>query len=126
MEYNQKALGLRISKYREIRNLSQKQLSNICGVSQSYIASIEIGVGKTVNMAKLANIADALNVSIDDLLCDSINKSFKQDINKGKDKNIKIKTDILNEISTFSNKEIIQFNKILQSFIKYNNQNTNK
>lgn len=124
MEYNQKALGLRISKYREIRNLSQKQLSNICGVSQSYIASIEIGVGKTVNMAKLANIADALNVSIDDLLCDSINKSFKQYINK--DNNNKIKTDILNEISTFSDKEIIQFNKILQSFIKYNNQNTNK
>lgn len=119
MEYSQKLLGYRISKYREIRNLTQKELAAKAGVSQSYIANLEIGIGQTINLIKLSNIADVLNVTLDDLLCDSLTK-----LSKDKSKNnMQKKTKILDEVSTFTDEQIIQFNKILYSFLEYKKSN---
>lgn len=115
MEYNHKALGFRISKYREVRKLTQKQLSNLTGISKSYIADLETGVGNSVSLAKLIRIAEALNVSVDNLLCDSLIK-----LSKNKDiKQSKIKLKILDEISIFSDEQIIKFNLFISEFIKY-------
>lgn len=115
MEYNQKALGLKILKYREINKFSQQQLAKKAGVSKSYISNLELGMGNTIAFQKLLNIAEALNVSIDDLLCDSLdrlsNNNFKY-VNETKQK-------ILEQISTFSEKQIIQFNNIINIFIDY-------
>lgn len=114
MEYNQKTLGKRIYKYREINRLSQKQLAIKVGISKSYITNLELGKGKTVGFEKVLNIANALNVSIDDLLCDSLDRL------EGKPKNVsEIKQKILEEISTFSVEQIIQFNEIIKIFKDY-------
>jgi len=111
--YNQKALGYRISKYRELNNLTQKQLSKKCGISQSCIASLETGKGNTINISKLGKIADALNVSIDDLWCDSLNKLSQQNTANS------TKEIILEEISTFTQQQMIMLNKIIYAFLDY-------
>lgn len=66
------ALGKRIKEYRNRKNLSQKELGNLCNMSQSTIANIEKGNISTFNIAKLNIIADALDITLDDILCDSI------------------------------------------------------
>ncbi len=66
------ALGIRIKEYRNRKNLSQKELGNLCNMSQSTIANIEKGNISTFNIAKLNIIADALDITLDDILCDSI------------------------------------------------------
>lgn len=66
------ALGKRIKEYRNRKNLSQKELGNLCNMSQSTIANIEKGNISTFNIAKLNIIVDALDITLDDILCDSI------------------------------------------------------
>jgi len=111
--YNQRALGHRIAKYRELNNLTQKQLARKCGISQSYIAGLETGKGNTINISKLGKIADALNVSIDNLWCDSLNKSLQQNTASS------TKEIILEEISTFTQQQMIMFCKIIYAFLDY-------
>lgn len=119
MEYSQKELGYRISKYREINNLTQKELASKAGVAKSYIANLEIGLGQTINLTKLSNIADALNVTLDDLLCDSLKKLSNSNLKGG----TKQKDKILDEVTAFTDDQIIQFNKILYSFLEYKKLN---
>lgn len=111
--YNQQALGYRISKYRELNNLTQKQLALKCNISQSYIASLETGKGNTINIAKLGKIANALNVSIDNLWCDSLIKLSSQQNRHS------LKKDVLEEISTLTNQQMIMFNKIIYACLDY-------
>ncbi|MCI8806212.1 MAG: helix-turn-helix transcriptional regulator [Clostridiales bacterium] len=119
MSYNQKALGLKISRYRELKNLSQKQLAELSGVSSGYISNIESGIGKSVNLIKLSKIADALNVEIDDLLCDSLIKLQTKPIDES---NISEIDNIVEELNVFSDKQIEVFYKMLMSFINYKNK----
>lgn len=115
MNYNQKALGLRISKYRELRKLSQKRLAELSGVSSGYISNIESGMGNSINLIKLSKLADALNVEIDDLLCDSLIK-LQEDNNNQNNSEI---DNIIEGLTVFSDKQIKAFYKILMSFINY-------
>ena len=60
--------GKNIQERRKECHLSQSQLGKAIGSTQSYIAAIENGSGRIVNCVKLYSIAQALDVSMDDLM----------------------------------------------------------
>lgn len=57
--------GANIKKFRELNNMSQQQLANEIGVTQSYIAQIERGT-RAIPLPLAKQIASVLNVSITD------------------------------------------------------------
>lgn len=61
-------VGKNIQGRRKECHLSQSQLGKAIGSTQSYIATIENGSGRIVNCVKLYSIAQALEVSIDELM----------------------------------------------------------
>ena len=61
-------MGKNIRERREGCGLSQSQLGKAIGITQSYISTIENGSGRIVNCVKLYSIAQALDVSMDDLM----------------------------------------------------------
>ena len=64
-----KNIGIRISKYRNKRGLTQEDLANAVGVSYSYITQIEApNVVKKMSLEVLFDIADTLKVDIKYLL----------------------------------------------------------
>lgn len=60
-------LGSRIRKFREIRKLSQKELAELIGVSNSRVSNWEQGINRP-DADILADICRALNVSPSELL----------------------------------------------------------
>ena len=60
-------IGMRIRKYREMSGLSQKELANIIGVSNSRISNWEQGINRP-DADILAELCRALNVSPSELL----------------------------------------------------------
>jgi transcriptional regulator with XRE-family HTH domain len=65
------ALGERVRKARHLRGLTQSQLSEICDIASSYVGIIERG-NKKSSVETLVKISNALNVSADYLLFDSL------------------------------------------------------
>ena len=64
-----KNIGIRISKYRNKRGLTQEDLANAVGVSYSYITQIEApNVVKKMSLEVLFDIADFLQIDIKNLL----------------------------------------------------------
>lgn len=62
-------IGIKISKYRIKKGLTQEQLANEVGISYSYLTQIEApNVVKKMSLEVLFDIADTLNVDIQDLL----------------------------------------------------------
>ena len=67
-------LGKRIALFRGKMDLSQDELSEKLDLSRVYIAKIELG-NRHPSLDTLIDIANALNVSADDLLVDSLEHS---------------------------------------------------
>lgn len=64
-----KNIGIKISKYRNKKNLTQEELANKVGISYSYLTQIESpNVVKKMSLEVLFDIADVLNIDIKDLL----------------------------------------------------------
>lgn len=115
MNYDQKALGLRISYYREFNNYSQADLGSKTGISQSYIANIESGKGSSISLEKLVKLSNVLNVSVDELLCDSlIKKLYNKDTTDNKQINM-----ILNRLDILNEEQVKHFYRFLIEFQKY-------
>lgn len=74
MEIDYVAIGHRIRKYRIEHGLSQEALSEAADVTPAHFSHIERGNTKP-SLPTLIRIANALNVSIDDLLCDNVERS---------------------------------------------------
>lgn len=66
-----KLLGKRIQKYRRIKKWSAEKFAEIIDVSVPYIRELERGA-KTPSMKMFVKIANELNVTADELLCDSV------------------------------------------------------
>lgn len=77
MAINFKAAGQRIRSARFKANLTQETLSEMINISPSHMSNIETG-STNVSLKTMVNIANALSVSLDDLLCDSIVHSRTQ------------------------------------------------
>ena len=65
------ALGQRIRKTRTAKNITQEELGEICELSTAHIGHIERGT-RTPSIDSVFRISQALNVSMDYLIFDSI------------------------------------------------------
>lgn len=74
MKLDTKALGLRIKEYRLKNELTQEKLAEMIGVGVSHISNLEVG-NTTPSLSTFINLAIALHVSTDSLLCDSLRES---------------------------------------------------
>ena len=71
MELDYKAIGKRIKIARIKADLTQEQLAENVSLSISHMSNIETGTTK-VSLTALVSIANALSVSVDELLCDNL------------------------------------------------------
>ena len=71
MELDYKKLGKRIKEQRLKQHLTQEKLGEIVGVATSNISHIERATTQ-VSLSSLVKIANALDSSLDRLVCDSI------------------------------------------------------
>lgn len=74
MELDYQAIGVRIRRFRKEKGLTQQALSELSNQEPSNISHIERGATK-LGLPTIANIANALGVTVDDLLCDSLETS---------------------------------------------------
>lgn len=82
MELDYKAIGKRIKIARIQAELTQEKLSEMVGISPTHLSNIETGTTR-VSLNAIVSIANALNITSDDLLCDNVIKAkvqFEKDI----------------------------------------------
>lgn len=82
MELDYKAIGKRVKIARIKADMTQERLSELAGISPTHMSNIETGTTR-VSLSAIVNLANALSVTSDDLLCDSVIKAkvqFEQDI----------------------------------------------
>lgn len=82
MELDYKAIGKRIKIARIRADLTQESLAEMTDISPTHMSNIETGTTR-VSLTALVSIANALSVTLDDLLCDSVVKArvqFENDI----------------------------------------------
>lgn len=58
-------VGRRITELREAQGLTTNRLSNLCGLSQSFVRSVELGE-KGITVENLRLICDTLKISLRD------------------------------------------------------------
>ena len=73
MEIDYKAIGIRIRRLRKAKGLTQEKLAELSNQEPSNVSHIERGATK-LSLPTIVNIANALEVTVDDLLCDSLEK----------------------------------------------------
>jgi len=71
MELDYEGIGIRVRRLRKAKGLTQLVLAALSNQTPSNISHIERGVTK-VSLPALVSIANALDVSADQLLCDSL------------------------------------------------------
>ena len=84
MEINYTDIGKRVRKARKKKGLTQGQLAEMVDVSPTHISHIENGATK-LGLPTIVDIANALDVTVDRLLCDSIpsaKQEFKNEISE--------------------------------------------
>ncbi len=69
-------IGKNVRKYRKQQGLTQEQLAEMSNLSTNYLGAIERGE-KTLTLKTLVGIVDALNITADMLLCDSIKNGYQ-------------------------------------------------
>ena len=74
-EFIKTVFGLKMKQYRQKRNLSLQDLSNLTGLSKSYLNEIENGK-KYPKHDKIAQLATALNCPYNDLVSTKLDKSL--------------------------------------------------
>ena len=82
MELDYKVIGKRIKIARIKADLTQERLAEMVEISPTHMSNIETGTTR-VSLTAIVSLANALSVTVDDLLCDSVVKSkvqFEKDI----------------------------------------------
>ena len=77
MTIDYKALGAKIKEYRKKENITQEQLAEMADISLSHMSNVETA-SASVSLPALKLIADALDVTLDELLVDSYSKKQKE------------------------------------------------
>ncbi len=76
MKIDYKLIGERIKKARLKKNWSQDKLSEEIDVTIAYISRVERGSSK-VNLKRLSQICEALNIEMEELICGTTTSSKK-------------------------------------------------
>ena len=92
MKIDYTAIGIRIRRLRKAQGLTQQTLAELSEQEPSNISHIERGATK-LSLPTIVNIANALGVSVDELLCDSVSHS--------KNSFTKISNEILSDCSHY-------------------------
>lgn len=71
MNINYKAIGQRIKIARIKKGITQEAIADIIDITPAHMSNVETGKTK-VSLPTLIQIANALNVSVDFLLCDNV------------------------------------------------------
>ena len=74
MELDYQAIGIRIRRFRKALGLTQQALAELSNQEPSNISHIERGATK-LSLPTIVNIANALGITVNDLLCDSLTES---------------------------------------------------
>ena len=74
MDIDYKEIGIRIRNLRKEKGLTQQTLAELSHQEPSNISHIERGATK-LSLPTIVNIANALGVTVDDLLCDSLSSA---------------------------------------------------
>lgn len=74
MELDYKAIGVRVRRFRKEQGLTQQALAELSSQEPSNVSHIERGATK-LSLPTIVNLANALGVTVDDLLCDSLQQS---------------------------------------------------
>lgn len=74
MKLDNMRLGKRIKSIRKLRGVSQMELSEIIDCSPNHLSYIETG-NRSLSLASFVRLANALGVSADELLIDSLDHS---------------------------------------------------
>ena len=74
LDIDYKAIGLRIKAARTQQGLTQSKIAKLTGLSTSHISNIETGNTK-LGLPTIIHLANVLDVSVDELLCDNIHRS---------------------------------------------------
>lgn len=74
MRLDYESIGIRIRRFRKTKGLTQQALAELSNQEPSNISHIERGATK-LSLPTIVSIANALDVTVDDLLCDSLAKS---------------------------------------------------
>lgn len=77
MELDYKAIGKRIKIARIRADLTQEKLAELIDISPTHLSNIETGTTR-VSLTVIVNLANALSVTVDDLLCDNVIKAKAQ------------------------------------------------
>ena len=78
MELNYEAIGIRIQRLRKEKGLTQQKLAEMSDQDPSNISHIERGATK-LSLPTIVNIANALDVTVDYFLCDSLKSATVPD-----------------------------------------------
>ena len=71
MELDYKAIGKRIKIARIKADLTQERLAEAVELFPTHLSNIETGTTR-VSLTAIVNLANALSVTVDELLCDSV------------------------------------------------------
>ena len=74
MLINYHDIGKRIRDVRVFKQMTQEKLAEIADLSIAHVSHIETGNTK-LSLPAIVNIANALNVSLDTLMCDNLTQS---------------------------------------------------
>ena len=77
MELDYKSIGGRIKLARVKANLTQQNLAEKVGISDTHMSNIELGKAQA-SLKIMVNLARALSIPIDDLFNDNSNRSASQ------------------------------------------------
>jgi len=83
MELDYQAIGIRVRRFRKEQGLTQQKLAELSEQEPSNISHIERGATK-LSLPTIVRIANALDITVDDLLCDSLTQShasFNKEMN---------------------------------------------
>ncbi len=111
-EYNGNIIGKQIQKYRLSKDYSVKKLSELTGISESYIRELERGKSSkssSISMEKICRISEALGVSLDDLAYTNI--EYPDSTSNS------LLNDIEIEIKSLSHSDMILFKNIVNIFL---------
>ncbi len=97
-------LGIRIRNCRKSLNYTQERLSELAGISLSFLGHIERGTRKA-SVETLVNLCNAMNTSPGSLLQDSLNASILGIPNEGTRKQQDFMKEISHVVVRFMNDE---------------------
>ena len=81
-ELDYKAIGKRVKIARIKADMKQEHVAEKSGLSPTHISNIETGTTKA-SLSAIVSVANAIGVTVDDLLCDSVvhaKAQFEKDI----------------------------------------------